>query len=373
MNVIDLFAGVGGFSAGFHKAGFKIVLANEIDESISESYKKNHKETIMLNEDIANIIPKLESVDSKIDLIIGGPPCQGFSMAGARIRENKKNVFLDDPRNYLFRNYFQVVQKVEPKYFVMENVPGMLSMKEGRIIEEIERLFTDSDNFKHGQYYVYKTILNAYDYGVPQERNRFIIIGSKAKIDFEKIFKIVYNNMVRTGQIKKNSIYDAISDLNFLESGEGSFEQSYKLEPLTEYQLQRRKNSLKLYNHVATKHNSIALERMSRLEPGGRRLDLKEGSQIKSVHSGAYGRMKWDEPAKTIITRFDTPSSGVYIHPERNRTITPREAARLQSFDDDYIFYGNKSSVIKQIGNAVPPLLSYYLANVILEIEKETR
>ena len=103
---------------------------------------------------------------------------------------------------------------------------------------------------------------------------------------------------------------------------------------------------------------------------GGRRLDLVEGNRIKSVHSGAYGRMKWDEPAKTIITRFDTPSSGVYIHPEQNRTITPREAARLQSFDDDYIFYGNKSTVIKQIGNAVPPLLAFYLANVILEISK---
>ena len=98
---------------------------------------------------------------------------------------------------------------------------------------------------------------------------------------------------------------------------------------------------------------------------------MAEGENIKSVHSGAYGRMRWDEPAKTIITRFDTPSSGVYIHPEQNRTITPREAARLQSFDDDYIFYGNKSSVIKQIGNAVPPLLAYYLAKVILTIEEE--
>ncbi len=373
MNVIDLFSGVGGFSTGFRKAGFKIILANEIDKSISESYMKNHQDTIMINDDIANIIPKLSTVKNKIDVIIGGPPCQGFSMAGARIRENKPNEFLDDPRNYLFRNYFQVVQKIEPKYFVMENVPGMLSMKEGRIVEEIEKLFTDKNNFKHGRYYIYKTILNAFDYGVPQERNRFIIIGSKVKIDFEKVFKKVYSDMTKNGLIKKYSIYDAISDLNFLESGEGSFEQPYKQKPLTEYQKLRRENSSKLYNHIATKHNKVALERIERLEPGDRRLDLKEGVQIKSVHSGAYGRMKWDEPAKTIITRFDTPSSGVYIHPERNRTITPREAARLQSFDDDYIFHGNKTSIIKQIGNAVPPLLAYYLANVVLEIEKETK
>ena len=133
MNVIDLFAGVGGLSTGFRKAGFNIVLANEIDKSIAESYKKNHKETIMINDDIKNILLELTKINKKIDVIVGGPPCQGFSMAGARIREKKSSQFLDDPRNYLFRNYFQVVQKIDPKFFVMENVPGMLSMKGGRM------------------------------------------------------------------------------------------------------------------------------------------------------------------------------------------------------------------------------------------------
>lgn len=373
MNVIDLFAGVGGLSTGFRKAGFNIILANEIDESIAKSYQKNHGETIMINDDIKNILPAIENLDKEIDVIIGGPPCQGFSMAGARIRENKSNKFLDDPRNYLFRNYFQIVQKIEPKYFIMENVPGMLSMKGGRIIEEIEKLFTDENNFKKGRYYLYKKILNAADYGVPQERHRLIIIGSKYNVDFEKALHDVKDKMVNSGEIKSNTIYDAISDLNFSESGEGRFEQNYLIPPLTEYQKERRKNSNLLYNHIATKHNSVAVDRIKRLSQGGRRLDLAEGKNIKSVHSGAYGRMKWDEQAKTIITRFDTPSSGVYIHPERDRTITPREAARLQSFDDDYIFYGNKSSVIKQIGNAVPPLLAYYLANVILYIDKEDK
>lgn len=371
MNVIDLFAGVGGLSTGFRKAGYNIVLANEIEPSIAKSYEQNHTETLMINDDIRNILPKLDNINSKIDVIIGGPPCQGFSMAGARIRENKSTQFLDDPRNYLFRNYFQIVQKVEPLFFVMENVPGMLSMKDGRIIEEIEKLFTDSNNFKNGQYYLYKKIVNAYDYGVPQERHRLIIMGSKYNVNFEKIFENVRNRMIKSGEIKMHTIYDAISDLNFLESGEGSFSQEYRYEPITQYQKDRRKNSTILYNHIATKHNSVAIDRMSRLQQGGRRLDLEEGKNIKSVHSGAYGRMRWDEPAKTIITRFDTPSSGVYIHPERNRTLTPREAARIQSFDDDYVFYGNKSSVIKQIGNAVPPLLAYFLANVIKEIKKE--
>lgn len=373
MNVIDLFAGVGGLSTGFRKAGFDIVLANEIDTSIAESYEKNHKETLMINDDIKNILPKLDKLNNKVDVIIGGPPCQGFSMAGARIRENKSNQFLDDPRNYLFRNYFQIVQKVEPTFFVMENVPGMLSMKDGRIIEEIEKLFTDESNFKNGRYYIYKKVLNAHDYGVPQERHRLIIFGSKYDVDYETIFENVKNRMINNGQIVMHNIDDAISDLNYLGSGEGEFEQEYLNAPITDYQRDRRKNSKKLFNHIATHHSAVAVDRISRIPQGGRRLDLEEGTQIKSVHSGAYGRMRWNEPAKTIITRFDTPSSGVYIHPEQNRTLTPREAARLQSFDDDYVFYGNKSSIIKQIGNAVPPLLAFYLANVVLEISKEEK
>ena len=367
MKVIDLFAGVGGLSSGFRQAGYEILLANEIDKSIADSYKKNHPDTLMINDDIKNIIPLLDNYINKIDVIVGGPPCQGFSMAGARIR--KKNAFLDDPRNYLFRNYFEVVQKIEPKYFIMENVPGMLSMSGGKIIEEIENLFTNESNFKKGRYYVYKQILCASDYGVPQDRHRLIIFGSKKKINFKKALEDTRKMMISNGEIKKTTIYDAISDLNYLSSGEGQFEQEYKFSALTEYQQQRRKNAKKLYNHIATKHNRVAIERMEELKPGEKRLNLKDGIKIKSVHSGAYGRMKWNDVSKTIITRFDTPSSGVYIHPEQNRTITPREAARIQSFDDDLIFYGNKSSIIKQIGNAVPPLLAYYLARMIENVE----
>ncbi len=341
MKVIDLFAGVGGLSSGFRKAGYDIVLANEIDKSISDSYKKNHPDTLMINDDIKNFIPYLDELNDKVDVIIGGPPCQGFSMAGARIR--KKNAFLEDPRNFLFRNYFEVVQKVEPKYFIMENVPGMLSMSNGKIIEEIENLFSDETNFKKGKYYIYKQVLCASDYGVPQDRHRLIIFGSKKKINFKKAFEETKNRMIKSGEIKKATIYDAISDLNYLSSGEGDFEQDYKNKPLTEYQKERRKNSKFLFNHKATTHNKVAIDRINELKPGGRRLDLKEGKNIKSVHSGAYGRMRWEDLSKTIITRFDTPSSGVYIHPEQSRTITPREAARLQSFDDDFIFYGNKS------------------------------
>lgn len=371
MNVIDLFSGVGGFSSGFEKAGFEIILANEIDRDISLSYAKNHKNTKMLNKDIKDIIPEIQSLDKKVDVIIGGPPCQGFSMAGARIRANKDDIFLNDPRNYLFRNYFKVVKELEPEFFVMENVPGMLSMQDGNIIKEIKRLFTEKKHFKNGSYKLFIKVFNAHDYGVPQERKRLIIFGSKIDIPFERVFDNVKNEMKKSGLIYSANIFDAISDLDWLESGEGEFIQDYKLKPKTKYQRERRKKSKKLYNHVATKHNNNALSRIKELKQGDRRENLKDCNDIKSVHSGAYGRMRWDEPSKTIITRFDTPSSGVYVHPVKNRTITPREAARLQSFDDDFIFYGNKSTVIKQIGNAVPPLFAYYLANVILEIKEK--
>lgn len=371
MKLLDLFAGVGGLSIGFKKAGFDVILANEIDKEIAESYQKNHPDTKMINDDIKNILPLVKKYKGKINGIIGGPPCQGFSMAGKRIRT--KYALLDDPRNYLFRNYFAIVQELEPDFFVIENVPGMLSMKKGKIIEEIEKIFTDKDNFKKGPYTLYKQVLNAYDYGVPQTRHRLVIIGCKKKVDIKKIMDATRNEMIKSKEIVMHTIGDAISDLNYLESGEGKFEQDYKYSPKTNYQKDRRKGSSKLYNHIATKHNSRAMTRIVKLKPGDRRLDLPDGKNIKSVHSGAYGRMRWDEPAKTIITRFDTPSSGVYVHPERQRTITAREAARLQSFDDKYVFFGSKSSIIKQIGNAVPPLLAYYLARVVLNIYKKEK
>ena len=137
-------------------------------------------------------------------------------MAGARIRTNKSDEFLDDSRNYLFRYYFEIVQEVEPEFFVMENVPGMLSMSEGKIIAEIEKLFSDSNNFKNGKYYLYKQILNASDYGVPQDRNRLIIFGSKKNLDFTELFETVKKEMINNGEIKPHKIGDAISDLNWL-------------------------------------------------------------------------------------------------------------------------------------------------------------
>lgn len=380
MNVIDLFSGVGGFSSGFMKAGFDILLANEIDPMIAESYKKNHKNTLMINEDIKEFVNNIDEIIEKeldkfedkervkiikrglnnVDVIIGGPPCQGFSMCGARIRKNKSENFINDPRNFLFKYYFKVIQKFEPNYFIMENVQGLETMSNGKILEEIMELFSNEKNFKKGKYYLNKKVISADTLGVPQGRKRFILIGSKyGSIDIDRELDEIRKKF---NIPKYVTIEDAIGDLNYLNSSEGEIISNYRIEPITEYQRKRRKDNSILYNHVAPRHNEIALNRIKQVEMGKKLIN----SNIKSVHSGAYARLHWNEVASTITTRFDTPSAGRVIHPSMDRALTPREAARIQSFDDDFVFYGNKTSIGKQIGNAVPPLVAEALGNIIL-------
>ncbi|MDN3015799.1 DNA cytosine methyltransferase [Paenibacillus sp. BSR1-1] len=360
MNVIDLFAGAGGMSTGFEQAGFKVLLANEYIPQIAETYQYNHKQTKVLIGDIRDVTieeMKREIGDCKIDVVTGGPPCQGFSMSGKRIRNTSE--FIDDPRNYLFKEFYKVVKGFSPKYFVMENVEGLLTMKNGLIFETIYHAFMELG------YFMDYGVLDAKGYGVPQSRKRLIILGCKEK----KIY-LPDETHGKSKELKPLvTIQDAISDLNFLESGEGKECMEYRFGPKSQYQQTRRKNTPNLYNHVVTKHSKLAIERMKLVKPGENRNNLPEEHQTKSVHSGAYGRMEWDKCATTITTRFDTPSVGRVIHPELNRTITVREAARLQSFDDDYQFLGTRSSQGIQVGNAVPPLLAQAIGNIIMAAE----
>lgn len=386
MNVIDLFSGVGGLSSGFQKAGYDIILANEIDPMIAESYRKNHPATLMINRDIKYLADNFkECIDenlsliddperrdeirsklSSIDVIIGGPPCQGFSMAGARIR--KTNEFIEDPRNFLFKYYFKLLQIFEPEFFVFENVPGLVNLNNGDILNEIIKIFSDSSEFTGGGYNIETKIIDSTIAGVPQKRKRLIILGSKSyKIDILDNLK----EYIESKDIPNNvTVADAISDLNYLKSGDGEYISEYKSEPQTKYQIARRANAKNLYNHVAPLHAEKTIARIAELKQGENYRNLKDHESIKSVHSGSYGRLEWSNNAPTITTRFDTPSAGRVIHPELNRALTPREAARIQSFDDDFVFYGNKSSIGKQIGNAVPPLLAEALANIILKYQR---
>ena len=343
--VIDLFAGVGGLSLGFEMEGFDILLANEFDQSIATAYKENHKSTNVVVGDITSLdLSKVfgEYVN-RIDVVIGGPPCQGFSQKG-------KRKTINDERNFLFKHYVEVVKFVKPKYFVMENVPNLLTAEKGFFLNEIKGLF------KGYGYSIRYGILNAADYGVPQNRRRAIIIGKYLATPPELPLPCK----------QKVTIWDAISDLAYLESGEGEFEQKYRNSPKSDYEKKMRKGSKILYNHMATKHSALALERLSLIPPNAGKEILPKEHITKSVYSGTWSRMKQNDVAVTITTRFDTPSSGKFTHPFLNRAITVREAARLQSFPDTFKFIGSKMSQMKQVGNAVPPLLARKIARVIM-------
>lgn len=360
--VIDLFAGCGGFSVGFGQGGFDIVKAVELDKSIAESFTYNHPKTTMFSEDIAKIDNKKHFSEHEADVIIGGPPCQGFSMSGARIRENS---FKDDPRNYLFKHYLNVVRIVKPDFFVFENVKGILTMKNGEIFNEIIKEFEDRKNFNGTKYFISYRVVRAIEFGIPQKRERVIIFGSRnKKVDFNNYFEKTKEKLEKENPsfFSNVTVWDAISNLSTTtENGEISNPKAK-----TDFQKYLYSNRISLSNHSTPNHSEKAIERMKQVKNGENWTVLNEN--IKSVHSGSYGRLEKNGVAPTIVTRFDTPSGGQFIHPTENRTLTPREAARIQSFPDDFVFTGTKSSICKQIGNAVPPKLAYFISEIINNI-----
>lgn len=347
LKMIDLFSGVGGLSLGFEQEGFEVVLANEIDESIASAYVANRHHSNMIVEDIKNLPIKetFSQYKDEITIVVGGPPCQGYSQKGQRKSIN-------DERNFLFRYFVDVVRETNPKYFLMENVPNLLTSENGYFKNEIISLFNEIG------YAVNAEVLCASDYGVPQNRHRAFIIGKK---DAKRPVKMPCKVKNRI------TIWDAISDLNFLNSGEGEEEQLYRFDPQSDYQKELRKGSTILYNHVATNHSEIALERMKMIPPKGGKEFLPPEHLTKSIYSGTWVRMDADDVSVTITTRFDTPASGRFTHPYLNRAITVREAARIQSFPDSFRFYGTKTSQMKQVGNAVPPMLARAVARAILD------
>ena len=341
-NVLDLFSGAGGFSSGLDKVrNIRTVVAVDFDKYATETFKKNFPNAYVITGDLTNQDVKKEvikvSKKKRVNMIVGGPPCQGFSLKG-------KNLGLDDPRNFLFLEYFDLVKEIEPEVFVIENVKNILNSENGYFIDQIVEKFSSID------YIINFDVLNAKDFGVPESRERAIIIGSKTRsIDLP------------VGNSKPVTVRDAISDLAYLESGEGSFESEY-INPATSL-YQKKLRGKKLYNHIATNHSKVALEKLAMIPPEGDKTSLPKELHGKQKFATTWSRLQWDTFSPTIDTRFDTPSNGRNSHPFLNRSITPREAARIQSFDDDFIFYGPKSSVCKQIGNAVPPLLSKAISN----------
>lgn len=347
--ILDLFSGAGGLSKGMDMvSGFSTVVASDFNKPALDTFKKNFPKTDIiygdiLNEDIKNTIQEI-SIKNKVNMIIGGPPCQGFSNKG-------KKLGLKDPRNFLFLEYLEMVKRIQPEVFVIENVKAMLNASGGYFIDEIKKRITDLGyNMTYG-------VLTASDFGVPQKRQRAIIIAMKDYYPVLPSPTISHEVTVR----------DAISDLAYLDSGEGKFEQTYKINPESDYQRLMRKNSKELYNHQATSHSELALYKLSLIPPEKGKEYLPKELQGKQQFKTTWGRLKWDSQSPTIDTRFDTPSNGTNSHPYLNRAITPREAARLQSFPDDFVFLGKKTYVTKQIGNAVPPLMAKAIARSIKE------
>lgn len=345
--ILDLFCGAGGFSNGLDKLNnFKTLIGVDYDKNAVHTFKQNNSDAIGIVGDLTNLRVKEEvikiSKELNINMIIGGPPCQGFSLKG-------KLLGLEDPRNFLFLEYINIVTELKPEIFVIENVKNLLNALDGYFLQQI------LTKFKELGYIVNYGVLNAKDYGVPQNRERAIIIGSLSKsVELPNIANSV-----------KTTVRDAISDLSYLNSGEGENESDYLNLPETDYQKKLR--GKKLYNHFATSHSEIALYKLSLIPPEGDKSSLPKELIGKQKFSTTWSRLKWDDLSPTIDTRFDTPSNGRNSHPYLNRAITPREAARLQSFEDDFIFYGSKTSICKQIGNAVPPLLAKAIGEAINE------
>ena len=347
--VLDLFSGAGGISCGLHmNPNFETSVALDNNKYATETFQKNMPNTKVIMGDITDEIIRKQVIseckNKCVNMIVGGPPCQGYSLKG-------KNLGLLDDRNFLFIEYLKIVSEIQPEVFVIENVKNLLSSAKGWFKDEIVKSITDLG------YIVNYGILNASDFGVPQKRERSIFICSRTK-----------NIELPIGdKIKKVTVRDAISDLAYLESGEGFFESEYKYSALSEYQKTMRMNSIKLYNHQATKHSEIALNKLKLIPSECGKESLPKEMWGNQIFSSTWGRLKWNTVSPTIDTRFDTPSNGTNSHPILHRSITAREAARLQSFPDNFIFYGGRRQVCKQIGNAVPPLMAKAIGDKICE------
>lgn len=334
---IDLFCGAGGMSSGFEDAGFRSVIAIDCWQDALDTYRFNKPEANTLCADLSKVKPediKKEYCISSVDVIIGGPPCQGFSIAGKRI--------IDDVRNKLYKSFVNFVDVFRPKVFVMENVPNILSIGDGLVRDSIIA------DFNALGYKVNYKILTASDYGVPQNRRRAIFVGSRDGIDFKFPKPSVVNPVTAK---------EAISDLP-----EDSIEEGgpYTTPPQSDYQELMRKNSTVVYNHSATVHTEQTKRIIAMVPDGGNYTCLPvELQATRKVHI-AWTRLHSDRPSITIDTGHNH-----HFHYLYNRVPTARESARLQSFPDNYRFLCGKTSQLKQIGNAVPPLMAKAIAEEV--------
>jgi DNA (cytosine-5)-methyltransferase 1 len=376
--VLDLFCGTGGFSQGFEVSGlgFQTIFGVDLLPVATQTFSLNHPNAFVVAGDIRkikrnDIAGKLKAGNGKVDLIVGGPPCQGFSS----IRPFRSSME-DDPRNSLFEEFASFVNFFRPPVFVLENVVGLATHNNGESIQQMEECF-------HGLGYETEwRILNAAHFGVPQKRERLILIGAergsricfprsthdsdsptigfrdKKRLHLPEMPSLFIEESKRLP--KALTVMEAISDLPELEAGMEAV--NYDKSPMNPYQEERRATIKALSLHNSTAHTKKMLEIISH---SGKNISSIPKHLINSGFSSCYSRLAADEPAVTVTVNFVHPASNRCIHPQQNRALTPREGARLQSFDDSFRFAGNRTQVVKQIGNAVPPLLGRALAGAI--------
>ena len=338
--VLDLFCGCGGLSLGFYNAGYDILLGVDNNDTALQTFRENHGHAESMNLDLSedkSINEIRKKIGANVDVIVAGPPCQGFSLTGPRK--------FDDPRNKLYLSVIKAVKTFKPEAFIIENVPGLATLYGGKIRNEIIKRFMKMD------YTVVSEVICAADYGVPQLRRRIFFVGMKKKYG-EYRFPKKTNN-------EKNYICcsEAIDDLPSREKELGPEIDDYNGEPHSDYQIMMRKGSSKIYNHVAANHTDIVKKVISLVPEGCNYKHLPKGVGENRKFHEAWTRYHSKKPSKTIDTGHRH-----HFHYKYNRVPTVRESARLQSFPDKFRFHGNKSQQNAQVGNAVPPLMAKSIA-----------
>ena len=360
LTAIDLFCGAGGLSEGLRQAGFHVLAGNDFDEAAGATYERTHKEARFLRGPIQNLLARdfLRASGLKagqLDVLAGGPPCQAYS-----VYNHQRG--MHDERSTLFREYLRLVEGLSPKWVIMENVTGIMSAGHGAAVRAI------LDRFERLGYEVEFRVLKAEEYGIPQERRRVVFLGNRigAPITWPEL---THGKGLRPFV----TVGDAISDLPALANGEAFTSDRYRTKPKSDYQEELRRRTMGVANHAAPRLAPINLQRMKHIPPGGSWRDvpqklLPEGMKRarRCDHTKRYGRLRWEGLASTILTKCDL-HWGAFIHPEQDRVLTVREAARLQSFPDWFQFEGSQTEQYVQVGNAVPPLLGRQIGMTLLE------
>ena len=364
--VIDLFCGAGGLSEGFRQAGYTVLVGNDYFDAAGDTFVATHPEAEFLPGQIqqysAQDFLRAAGLDAgQLDVLVGGPPCQGFS-----VYNHQRG--LHDERSSLYTEYLRIVGGLRPGWVVLENVTGMTSAGGGAAVAAIVQ------GLNALGYAVDAKILRAEEYGVPQERRRLVFIGNRLglPIGFPKPTH-------GPGLHPFVTIHDAIGDLPRLANGEGKDWTPYGNAAASDYQRELRVGSEGVKNHAAAKLSRVNLDRLIHIPQGGSWRDipldlLPNGMKRakRSDHTKRYGRLRWDGLASTILTKCD-PHWGAYFHPDQDRTLTVREAARLQSFPDSFAFAGSRTEQYVQVGNAVPPLLGRAIARTIATVGSQSQ